>query len=124
MGPQPEDASQQNRAILLKARNATRPPPLRGAASCAEQAGQGQTGQAGTTLRLTTASTSSCTLTVTWCDPSDLIGLPTMILRLSTCAPPLTAPWIAVAMSVTVTAPNRRPPSPARTGRSTVVVSS
>ena len=50
-----------------------------------------------------------------------MIGLPTMILRLSTPAP-LTAPGIAPAMSPTVTAPNSRPPSPARTGRSTVVL--
>src|SRR5680860_1697747 len=39
--------------------------------------------QAVTTFTLTVASTSSATFTVTWCEPSDLIGLPTTILRLS-----------------------------------------
>ena len=43
--------------------------------------------QADTTLRLTCASTSSCTRTVTVWAPSDLIGLPTTMVRLSTWSP-------------------------------------
>ena len=58
------------------------------------------------------ASTSSCSLTVTVCAPSDLIGLPTTMVRLSTSPPPSV---IAAAMSPAVTAPKSRPPSPART---------
>jgi hypothetical protein len=61
---------------------------------------------------LTVASTSSWTFTVTWCEPRDLIGLPTMILRLSMASllpGPATA-LIAPAMSLTVTAPKSRPP--------------
>ena len=45
--------------------------------------------------------------------PVVLIGLPTTIVRLSTCSPAASA--IAPAMSATVTAPKSRPPSPART---------
>ena len=37
------------------------------------------------TLRATVADTSSCSLTDTSWAPSDLIGLPTTIVRLSTC---------------------------------------
>jgi hypothetical protein len=73
---------------------------------------------------LTVASTSSCTFTVTWWVPRDLIGLPRTILRLSIAAFSPAAELIAPAMSLTVTAPNRRPPAPERTGSLTVVPSS
>ena len=69
------------------------------------------------TLSATEADTSSCSLTETWWAPSDLIGLVTTIVRLSTPSPETAA--IASAMSVTVTAPNRRPPAPERTFTST-----
>ena len=39
------------------------------------------------TLRATVADTSSCSLTDTSWAPSDLIGLSTTIVRLSTCSP-------------------------------------
>ena len=52
-------------------------------------------------------------LTDTWWAPSDLIGLPTTIVRLSTGSPEVAV--IASAISATVTEPNRRPPAPART---------
>src|SRR3712207_5774526 len=69
-----------------------------------------QKGQAGITFRATVADTSSCSLTDTSCEPRVLIGLVTAIVRLSTCSPEVA--WRASAISATVTAPNRRPPSP------------
>src|SRR3546814_5376054 len=78
--------------------------------------------QAETTFSDTVAETSSCSLTDTWCEPSALIGLPSTMVRLSTFSPEVSES--ALAMSATVTAPKRRPPSPARTGRLTAFASS
>ena len=79
-------------------------------------------GQAGMTLSATVAETSSCSRTVTSWEPSDLIGLPTAMVRLSTSWPE--ALLSASAMSVMVTDPKSRPASPARTWTGTGAASS
>src|SRR5262245_9897324 len=69
------------------------------------------------TLRATVAETSSCRRTDTEWGPSVLIGLPRAMARRSTSSPATAAR--APAISVVVTAPNRRPAEPALTFTST-----
>jgi hypothetical protein len=64
-----------------------------------------------TTSTSSVALTSGCRRTVTWCDPTVLIGLRTSILRLSRSGPP--AARTAAAMSAGPTEPNSLPLAPA-----------
>ena len=102
------DGDGRGRALRADPSNAERPAPPEGGRAVRRV----ELGQAGMTLRATVADTSSCSLTDTSWVPSDLIGLPTTIVRLSTASPDVSVER-ARRSRQTVTAPNRRPP---RTG--------
>src|SRR5699024_482097 len=73
--------------------------------------GRGRPDQPATTSRATVACTSGCRRTSAWAGPTFLIGVGISMVRRSTSGPPPVL--IASATSWLVTAPKRRPLSPA-----------